>query len=89
MHMIVHLANWSTTKCCTVSILCFSTRKIFFFPQKVLVKELGTNWRDKLSEFDMTPFAAASIGQVHRGVLNDGRSVAIKIQVLKSVNFSS
>lgn len=48
--------------------------------EKVLVKELGANWRDKLSEFDMTPFAAASIGQVHRGVLNDGRSVAIKIQ---------
>lgn len=89
MHMIEHLANWRTTKCCTVSILRFSTRQIFFFPQKVLVKELGTNWRDKLSEFDMTPFAAASIGQVHRGVLNDGRSVAIKIQVFKSVNFSS
>lgn len=86
MHMIVHLANWSTTKCCTVSILW---KTIFFFPQKVLVKELGANWRDKLSEFDMTPFAAASIGQVHRGVLNDGRSVAIKIQVFKSVNFSS
>lgn len=89
MYMILHLADWSTTKCCTVSILRFSTRQIFFFPQKVLVKELGTNWRDKLSEFDMTPFAAASIGQVHRGVLNDGRSVAIKIQVFKSVNFSS
>lgn len=48
--------------------------------EKVLVKELGASWRDKLSEFDMTPFAAASIGQVHRGVLKDGRSVAIKIQ---------
>lgn len=49
--------------------------------QKVLVTELGANWRDKLLEFDMKPFAAASIGQVHRGVLKDGRSVAIKIQV--------
>ncbi|XP_073249145.1 atypical kinase COQ8A, mitochondrial-like [Porites lutea] len=48
--------------------------------EKVLVTELGANWRDKLLEFDMKPFAAASIGQVHRGVLKDGRSVAIKIQ---------
>ena len=32
MYMIVHLANWSTIKCCTVSILCFSARKNFFLP---------------------------------------------------------
>lgn len=55
-----------------------------FMPQwqleKVLVKEFGAKWRDLLLEFDMKPFAAASIGQVHRGVLKDGRSVAIKIQ---------
>ena len=49
--------------------------------QKVLVKEFGAKWRDLLLEFDMKPFAAASIGQVHRGVLKDGRPVAIKIQV--------
>lgn len=48
--------------------------------EKVLVKELGADWHDKLLEFDMKPFAAASIGQVHRGVLKDGRPVAIKIQ---------
>ncbi|KAL9954092.1 hypothetical protein ACROYT_G041586 [Oculina patagonica] len=48
--------------------------------EKVLVKELGADWRDKLLEFDLKPFAAASIGQVHRGVLKDGRPVAIKIQ---------
>ena len=45
------------------------------------MKELGANWRDQLLEFDMKPFAAASIGQVHRGVLKDGRPLAIKIQV--------
>ena len=43
--------------------------------------ELGANWHDQLLEFDLKPFAAASIGQVHRGVLKDGRPVAIKIQV--------
>ena len=29
---------------------------------------------------DPNAFAAASIGQVHRGVLRDGREVAVKIQ---------
>ena len=53
----------------------------FISSQKVLVKEFGAKWRDLLLEFDMKPFAAASIGQVHRGVLKDGRPVAIKIQV--------
>jgi len=47
---------------------------------KVLVSEFGPNWRDLVKEFDDTPFAAASIGQVHRCVLHDGREVAMKIQ---------
>lgn len=44
-------------------------------------KELGPSWEDKFQSFEEKPFAAASIGQVHRGVLLDGRDVAIKIQV--------
>ena len=52
-----------------------------FYRQKVLTKELGADWRSKLSSFDDKPFAAASIGQVHRAVLKDGRAVAMKIQV--------
>ncbi len=36
---------------------------------------------DRLFEsLDLDAFAAASIGQVHRGVLRDGRQVAVKIQ---------
>lgn len=48
--------------------------------KKALVKNLGPNWREKLLEFDEKPFAAASIGQVHKGKLLDGRDVALKIQ---------
>ena len=47
----------------------------------MLRSELDLGWRDKLTEFDEKPFAAASIGQVHRGTLLDGRDVAMKIQV--------
>lgn len=49
--------------------------------QKVLEEELGAGWRDKLLSFEDKPFAAASIGQVHHGVLKDGREIAMKIQV--------
>uniref|UniRef100_A0A674CMK7 Coenzyme Q8B n=1 Tax=Salmo trutta TaxID=8032 RepID=A0A674CMK7_SALTR len=47
---------------------------------KVLEEELGAGWREKLSSFADKPFAAASIGQVHHGMLQDGREVAMKIQ---------
>lgn len=49
--------------------------------QKVLEEDLGSGWRDKLLSFEEKPFAAASIGQVHHGVLKDGREIAMKIQV--------
>ncbi len=45
-----------------------------------LVKEMGAGWKRKLVEFDDTPAAAASIGQVHRGRWVDGTEVAVKIQ---------
>ncbi|XP_035647776.1 atypical kinase COQ8B, mitochondrial-like [Oncorhynchus keta] len=47
---------------------------------KVLEEELGAGWREKLLSFEDKPFAAASIGQVHHGMLQDGREVAMKIQ---------
>ncbi|WP_041289494.1 ABC1 kinase family protein [Kribbella flavida] len=46
----------------------------------ILSRELGKRWRDRFTEFDDKPAAAASIGQVHRGVLKDGREVAVKLQ---------
>jgi len=47
---------------------------------KVLAAELGPQWRKKFRSFDDVPAAAASIGQVHRAVWNDGRAVAVKVQ---------
>jgi predicted unusual protein kinase regulating ubiquinone biosynthesis (AarF/ABC1/UbiB family) len=47
---------------------------------KVLATDLGLGWRDNFAEFDDTPAAAASIGQVHRAIWRDGRNVAVKIQ---------
>ncbi len=48
--------------------------------QAVVRAELGPGWRRTLAELDPRPAAAASIGQVHRGRLADGRPVAVKIQ---------
>jgi predicted unusual protein kinase regulating ubiquinone biosynthesis (AarF/ABC1/UbiB family) len=38
------------------------------------------NFDDLFNSLDFEAFAAASIGQVHRGTLRDGRDVAVKIQ---------
>ncbi len=46
----------------------------------VLQAEWGKDWRGQFSRFDATPIAAASIGQVHRAILPDGRVLAIKVQ---------
>jgi predicted unusual protein kinase regulating ubiquinone biosynthesis (AarF/ABC1/UbiB family) len=48
--------------------------------EKVISEEYGEPVHDHFSEFDPHAFAAASIGQVHRATLNDGRDVAVKIQ---------
>ncbi|MCO5607180.1 hypothetical protein L7F22_061373 [Adiantum nelumboides] len=47
---------------------------------KVIADELGPDWKSRLSSFEDEPIAAASIGQVHKAVLEDGVEVAMKIQ---------
>jgi predicted unusual protein kinase regulating ubiquinone biosynthesis (AarF/ABC1/UbiB family) len=47
---------------------------------QVLIAEWGKDWRKRFTRFEATPIAAASIGQVHRATLPDGRLVAIKVQ---------
>lgn len=54
--------------------------------ERVLREDLGPDWKRQFSAFTATPFAAASIGQVHHGVLSadhpthPNMPVAIKVQ---------
>ncbi len=48
--------------------------------EKVLADSWGAGWRRRFRRFDARPVAAASIGQVHRAELPDGRVLAIKVQ---------
>src|SRR5690606_10187287 len=49
----------------------------------VLERAWGSRWRDRFREFNEVPAATASIAQVHRATLMDGREVAVKIRLPK------
>lgn len=64
-----------------------------FMPPTQLKKVLSSNWPDgwqrHFARFETRPIAAASIGQVHRARLKDGRDLAIKVQypgVVRSID---
>ncbi|MDX6466881.1 MAG: ubiquinone biosynthesis protein [Gaiellaceae bacterium] len=48
--------------------------------ERVIEEDLGNSLERLFLEFDPQPVAAASIGQVHRAVLPNGRPVAVKVQ---------
>ena len=57
--------------------------------KKVLNENWGEGWLKNFKNFEVRPFAAASIGQVHKATLKSGETVAIKVQfpgVKKSID---
>lgn len=50
------------------------------FVRRRMATELGPHWQSRFAEFGLEAAAAASLGQVHRARLHDGREVACKLQ---------
>ena len=52
----------------------------WLFVKRRMATELSQDWQKKFKEFDKEATRAASLGQVHKAFLNNGESVACKLQ---------
>ena len=50
------------------------------FVRRRMQAELGPDWQARFKSFEPASTASASLGQVHRAVAHDGRSLAVKLQ---------
>ena len=50
------------------------------FVKRRMTAELGADWENKFRSFEHTAAAAASLGQVHRAIGEDGKALACKLQ---------
>jgi predicted unusual protein kinase regulating ubiquinone biosynthesis (AarF/ABC1/UbiB family) len=48
--------------------------------EQIVTTEIGVRISKAFSDFETSPFAAASLSQVHRAYLRDGRAVVVKVQ---------
>ena len=48
--------------------------------EAIVESELGVRISKAFPDFEATPLAAASLGQVHRATLRDGRAIVVKVQ---------
>ena len=52
----------------------------WLFVKRRMATELSQNWQKQFKEFDKEATRAASLGQVHKAVTNNGETVACKLQ---------
>jgi len=48
--------------------------------ERIITEQLGVRLSRAFSSFEAAPLASASLGQVHRAVMRDGREVVVKVQ---------